>query len=74
LLYFKNANISAMVLVHLPDKTTVTVSAGTVDEILIGLGLNPYEILVTCGDNLLLTDDFVADDQILATTSIVHGG
>jgi sulfur carrier protein ThiS len=63
-----------MVLVHLPDGTTATVSAGTVEEILAGLGLNPYEILATCGGELLLGDDFVSDDQVLATTSIVHGG
>ena len=47
---------------------------GTVEEILAGLGLNPYEILVTCGDELLLADDVVSGEQVLVTTSIVHGG
>jgi hypothetical protein len=63
-----------MVLVYLPDGITVFVPAGTVEEILLNIGLNPYEILVTCGGDLLLTDDFVADDEVLVTTSIVHGG
>ena len=63
-----------MVVVHLPDGTTAVAPAGTVEEILTGLGLNPYEILVTSGGGLLLGDDVVTDDQVLETTSIVHGG
>lgn len=63
-----------MILVHLPDGTTASAPAGTVEEILIGLGLNPYEILTTCEGELLLADDVVTDEQVLATTSIVHGG
>lgn len=63
-----------MVLVHLPDGSSVVVPAGTVEDILAGLGLNPYEILVTCAGELLLSDDNVAGDQVLETTSIVHGG
>lgn len=63
-----------MVVVHLPDRTTASVPAGVVEEILTALGLNPYEILVTCGGELLLGEDFVRDDQVLETTSIVHGG
>jgi len=63
-----------MVLVHLSDGTTTSAPAGTVEEILKCLGLNPYEILATRGGELLLADDFITDDQVLATTSIVHGG
>lgn len=63
-----------MVVVQLPDGTRATVPGGTVEEILAGLGLNPYEILVTCGDELLLADDVVSGEQVLVTTSIVHGG
>jgi sulfur carrier protein ThiS len=63
-----------MVLVYLPDRTMVVVPAGTVEGILVNIGLNPYEILVTCGGDLLLADEFVTDDQVLVTTSIVHGG
>ncbi|HJK01161.1 MAG TPA: hypothetical protein O0X73_02530 [Methanocorpusculum sp.] len=63
-----------MVQVHLPDGTMVFAPSGTVEEILIGLGLNPYEILVTFEGELLLADDVVTADQILELTSIVHGG
>ena len=63
-----------MVVVELPDGTRATVPGGTVEEILAGLGLNPYEILVTCGGELLLADDVVSGEQVLVTTSIVHGG
>ncbi|MDU9376987.1 MULTISPECIES: hypothetical protein [Methanorbis] len=63
-----------MVRVHLPNGSVADAKAGTVEEILAGLGLNPYEILVTSEGELLLADDFVAEDQILETTSIVHGG
>ena len=63
-----------MVVVHLPDGTTAAAPAGTVEEILTDLGLNPYEILVTSGGELLLGDDVITDDQVLETTSIVHGG
>ncbi len=63
-----------MVLVYLPDGSTASAPAGTVEDILTGLGLNPYEILVTWNGELLLADDLVTDDQVLETTSIVHGG
>ncbi|MDR3102648.1 MAG: hypothetical protein LBU24_05485 [Methanocalculaceae archaeon] len=63
-----------MVMVHLPNGLTALAPAGTVEEMLLVLGLNPYEILVTCNGELLLEDDVVEDDQVLETTSIVHGG
>ncbi len=63
-----------MVKVHLPDGLVVTTHAGTIEEILLRLGLNPYEILVTRNDELLLADDVVDGEDELRATSIVHGG
>ncbi|HJJ55503.1 MAG TPA: hypothetical protein O0X99_00800 [Methanocorpusculum sp.] len=63
-----------MVNVKFPDGTSVTVSSGTVDEILAKLELNPYEYLVTCDGELLINDEFVEDNKTLVLVSIVHGG
>lgn len=63
-----------MISVHLPDGSVCETEAGTVEEILSRLGQNPYEILATLGDDLLLSDDFVEDGAHLRLTSIVHGG
>lgn len=63
-----------MVLLHLPDGKIISVKSGTVEEILISLQLNPYEILVTKNGELLLSDEFVKEDDELVATSIVHGG
>jgi len=63
-----------MVKVYLPNGMVKTTSAGTLEEILLRLGLNPYEILVTRNDELLLADDVVGEDDELRATSIVHGG
>ena len=63
-----------MVLVHLPDGTQTTTKAGTIEEILLRLNLNPYEILITRDNELLLADDFVNETDEIHATSIVHGG
>ena len=63
-----------MVTLHLPDDLVLTTSAGTLEEILLRLDMNPYEILVTRDGELLLADDEVREDDILRVTSIVHGG
>jgi len=63
-----------MVTLHLPDDLVMTTHAGTLEEILLRLDLNPYEILVTRDGELLLADDEVREDDILRATSIVHGG
>ncbi len=63
-----------MVKVHLPDGTQTTTEAGTIEEILLRLNLNPYEILITRDNELLLADDFVNETDEIHATSIVHGG
>ncbi|MDD2470943.1 MAG: hypothetical protein PHY67_03765 [Methanocorpusculum sp.] len=63
-----------MVKVHLPDGTQTTTEAGTIEEILLRLNLNPYEILITRDNELLLADDFVNENDEIHATSIVHGG
>lgn len=63
-----------MITVELPDGKTVRVCQGTVDEILLGLGMNPYEVLAVCNDELLFAEDIVEDNTILKLVSIVHGG
>jgi len=63
-----------MVTLHLPDGQILTTFAGTLEEILLRLDMNPYEILVTRDGELLLVDDPVDEDDILRATSIVHGG
>lgn len=63
-----------MVTLYLPDGLVETTHAGTVEEILLRLDQNPYEILVTRDGELLLADDLVDEDDILRATSIVHGG
>ena len=63
-----------MVKVYLPNGMVKTTSAGTLEEILLRLDMNPYEILVTRNDELLLADDVVGEDDELRATSIVHGG
>ncbi len=63
-----------MVTLHLQDGLVATTSAGTLEEILLRLDMNPYEILVTRDGELLLADDVVEENDILRVTSIVHGG
>jgi len=63
-----------MVTLYLPDDLVKTTHAGTLEEILLRLDLNPYEILVTRDEELLLADDEVGEDDVLRATSIVHGG
>ena len=63
-----------MIEVHLPNGQVVKTGVGTVEEIVAALGQNPYEILVTCGGELLLADDAVEDGAVVTLTSIVHGG
>ena len=63
-----------MITIELPDGTKQTAKAGTVEDILRRLELNPYEILVLQNDELLLADDFVEDGAELRLVSIVHGG
>ncbi|MDO9522498.1 MAG: hypothetical protein Q7J08_02160 [Methanocorpusculum sp.] len=63
-----------MVTLYLPDDLVMTTFAGTLEEILLRLDMNPYEILVTRDGELLLADDPVDEDDILRVTSIVHGG
>lgn len=63
-----------MVTLYLPDGLVKTTHAGTLEEILLRLDMNPYEILVTRDGELLLADDPVDEDDLLRVTSIVHGG
>lgn len=63
-----------MISVELPDGTITTATAGTVDDILQQLGQNPYELLVLCNEELLLSDDLVEDGVAIKLISIVHGG
>ena len=63
-----------MITIELPDGTKQTAKVGTVEDILRELALNPYEILVLQGDELLLADDTVEDGTELKLVSIVHGG
>ncbi|MDD2803739.1 MAG: hypothetical protein PHN23_06155 [Methanocorpusculum sp.] len=63
-----------MVTLYLPDGQILTTRAGTLEEILLRLDMNPYEILVTRDGELLLADDPVDEDDVLRATSIVHGG
>jgi sulfur carrier protein len=63
-----------MVTLYLPDDLVMTTHAGTLEEILLRLDMNPYEILVTRDGELLLADDVVNEEDILRATSIVHGG
>ncbi|PAV09864.1 MULTISPECIES: ubiquitin family protein [Methanocorpusculum] len=63
-----------MVTLYLPDGQILTTHAGTLEEILLRLDMNPYEILVTREGELLLADDPVDEDDVLRATSIVHGG
>jgi len=63
-----------MVTIYLPDGLVATTSAGTLEEILLRLDMNPYEILVTRDGELLLADDEVRENDVLRATSIVHGG
>ena len=63
-----------MVTLNLPDDLVKTTHAGTLEEILLRLDLNPYEILVTRDGELLLADDEINEDDVLQATSIVHGG
>jgi len=63
-----------MVTLYLPDGQVMTTSAGTLEEILLRLDMNPYEILVTRDGELLLADDEIHEDDVLRVTSIVHGG
>ena len=63
-----------MVTLYLPDGQVMTARAGTLEEILLRLDMNPYEILVTRDGELLLADDPVDEDDVLRATSIVHGG
>ena len=61
-----------MVTLYLPDGLVETTHAGTVEEILLRLDQNPYEILVTRDGELLLADDLVDEDDILREIGRAH--
>jgi len=60
----------------LPDKSKVVVNAEgvTVAQVLLGLGIRPNEILVTCNGKLLPEDAVVGGDAELKIIRVSHGG
>ena len=63
-----------MITAVFTDGNTKETEAGTVESVLRSLGLNPYEILVTRGDELLTADEELSDGDTVQLVSIVHGG
>lgn len=63
-----------MITAVFTDGSTKETETGTVESVLRSLGLNPYEILVTRGDELLTADEELSDGDTVQLVSIVHGG
>ncbi|MDO5847793.1 MAG: MoaD/ThiS family protein [Methanocorpusculum sp.] len=63
-----------MITAVFTDGNAKETKAGTVESVLRSLGLNPYEILVTRGDELLTADEILSDGDTVQLVSIVHGG
>ncbi|MDD1703695.1 MAG: MoaD/ThiS family protein [Methanoregula sp.] len=62
--------------VTLPDKSNEVVDAegATVGQVLLGLGIRPNEVLVTCNGKLLPEDSLVGGDAELKIIRVSHGG
>jgi len=60
----------------MPDKTVRECPAGmgTVEEVLLALGLNPVGVMVIRGDKLVPESAPVSDDDELRIITVSHGG
>ena len=48
--------------------------SGSVGELLAQLGVNPEEVIVARGDELLLEEDVVGGNDVVRILSVVSGG
>lgn len=60
----------------MPDRTVRTCSftPATVEQLLLGLGINPLEVMVTRSGRLLPESAPVADDDEIRIIMVSHGG
>ncbi|WP_153015866.1 MoaD/ThiS family protein [Methanofollis ethanolicus] len=65
-----------MMKVHLsPDRTEeIAVTAATVEAVLLMLGVNPVEVIVSRNGALVPEDTVVGGDDELRVIRFVHGG
>ncbi|MDD3137318.1 MAG: MoaD/ThiS family protein [Methanoregula sp.] len=60
----------------LPDKSeqTITIRACTVEQVLVLLGVNPIEVIVSRNGRLVPDDAQVSGDDEIRILRIAHGG
>jgi sulfur carrier protein ThiS len=65
-----------MVVLTLPDRSTIEepVRGRRLETLLVDLGLNPCEVIVTRDARLLPDDALLAEDDRLRIVTIIHGG
>jgi sulfur carrier protein ThiS len=65
-----------MVRVLLPDGTVACLSIGsaTAEELVLRLGFNPYEVILSRGGCMITEDTLVSDCDEIRVTAVVHGG
>jgi len=64
------------VRVLLPDKSEQTIDTGacTVEQVLLDLGINPIEVIVSRNGRLVPDDAVVSGDDEIRIIRIAHGG
>jgi sulfur carrier protein ThiS len=63
-------------IIQFPDKRQETVTAGgrPIETILIALGVNPVEMLISRGDEIIPEDTIPAETDTIRLIRIAHGG
>jgi sulfur carrier protein len=64
------------VKVLLPDKSEQTIDTGasTVEQVLLDLGINPIEVIVSRNGRLVPDDAVISGDDEIRIIRIAHGG